>query len=332
MQDTLELLFANTITGRESRKHEMELQREALNFDFFSRRDSVAERLEAFGKTFYKTVQDVIEVTDPIPFFYDVEPGRIDEVLELHEVYGGRVYPWTPGAELRVSRLYNKAWTVVRSGYQTAFKHVVEDLQSGRVLVSDMVREAARVVLAQKVKVAFDALTAAYQPGGAYSINQNNADLTKANLDSAIRAVADAAGAVRAIVGVESALFPISNFTGYDQSASAAGTGFPEAVKMEIHQKGFMGKYRGALVVRLSPYRDPRYNTTAYNASDVWVLPADEKKNFNVFTEVDEGQAEPPIVNQATHEIILPYRFECGAAVASHKLSYARRIYNVATS
>ena len=323
-----QLIEASTSNGKTKISELREMQREALDFDWYSKRDANVEKLEAFGSKVVKKVIDQVDIMNPIPLFFDVVQGNLDEELELQDVYGGRVYDYAYGTTMKISRLTTEAWTVLRTPRQLAFRETIQKIKTGRVLISDMVYNAARAIVVHKVKTAINTMIAAYPTTSSYVVNAGSADITAAKLDDAIRPVRGLAQ-IRAIVGDSRALYPISTFTGYDNS-----TGFSEQQKQELAQKGMLGMYKGIPIVELKDYTDLRYGNNPIAATNVWILPVDAKKKFNVFEEAGSINPEPPETNQETSEVSLYFRWEDGAALpsSSNKLRYARRIYGCATS
>jgi len=325
-------LFSATKEGKVKDAELRKMQREALDFDFFSYRDSNRELLEAFGKQVQKKVMDTVEVSNPIDLFFDMADGDLDTELEFQDVTGGRVYDWAYGTVRKVSRLTMETWAVLQTPRAMRFREPVQKLKTGRLLVSDMVNAAAKAILTHKVKTALNAFNASYPTGNTYTTNMASADLSQASLDTAIRRVRGLTD-IRAIVGNYKALFPIEKFTGYETGASYP-TGYPESAKEEIHRKGLIGNYRGIPIVRLRDFRDDRYNYTPIAGTDVYLVPVQEKKKFNVFVEYGSTSPESPETHQEDQTISIYFYWEDGAALptSTTKLQYAHRIYGCATS
>jgi len=331
--NNVEKLFQASSDGKLKDNELRDMQKDALNFNFFSYRDANREQLEAFGKKMYYRVMDEVEVANPIPLFFDTVQGDLDTELEFQDVTGGRVYNWAYGTTRKASRLTMEAWTVKQSPRQVHFRLPVQAIQTGRVLLRDVTAEAARVILTHKVKLALDTFNAAYPAAtSSFVTNAAGADLTQTALDSAIRRVRGLTG-VRAIVGSYRALFPIEQFEGYE-TGSSTPTGFPDSVKEEIHKKGYIGQYRGIPIIRLKDFRDLRYNYSPIAGTDVYLVPDQDKKKFNVFAEYGSTAPEPPETHQNDQTISLYWYWEDGAALPAidTKLQYAHRVYNCAQS
>lgn len=316
-----------------TRAKEVELQKDVFGkVNFFSHMDRDEEMLQAFSQIVIKRVYDKIALDNPIPLFYDMyTQADLDSKLEIHDAYGGRVLPWSYGAKRIASAFVEKEWTVLLNPWQLKYRLTAHQIQTGRVLISEIVREAARNILAHKVKIAMDAMAAAYTTSGSYTINGGAADISITNLKAALRGVRGLTE-VRAVVGCHTALQPVYFLSGYDVPASGNGTGFAEDVKLEVHKTGKIGMFAGAPVVPLKTYTDPLYATTVYTAADVYVVPVDEKKNFNIFAEYGSTAAEPIIRDADSKTLFINFYWEDKAYVNTDKIKYGRRIRNNATS
>ncbi len=305
-----------------TQKQQREAQKEALDFDFYSYKDSNVEKLEAFGSHLYKRVVDEIEVSNPLDLFFDFDNGDLDTEYEQQIVSGGRVYDWAYGATRKRSPIKMEHWTILQTPRQLAYEIEVQKLKTGRLLVNDLVSEAARCILAHKVKTGINAFLASYPTSSDYSINAGDADITQTVIDTALRPLRGL-GKARAIVGHATALYPLTKLLGYD-----ANTGFPESVKEELHRKGNLGQYLGVPIVELLDYQDPYYLDTPIPSTNIWVVP-EMSKNFNVYLEYGDISPETPETIQNQQLIVLYWYWEDGAGLPTKDqlLRYARRIY-----
>lgn len=328
-----DLLTASEGEKALTRAEEVELQKEIWGgINWFSHMDHVEELMQAFSQVLYKRVYDEIALDNPIPLFYDMYTQTdLDAQLEIHDAYGGRVYPWSYGARRLTSAWKEKFWKVLFSQWQLGYRIPVHQIQTGRVLLSEIAREAAKKILAHKVKQAMDAMASAYTSSGSYTINGGASDLSQTNLNAALRAIRNLTE-VRAVVGCHSAVQPIYALAGYDKPSNTDGTGFPDSVKMEIHRTGKIAQYAGANVVPLKMYTDPLYSTTVYTEADVYVVPTDDKKTYNVFAEHGTTEAEPLVRDAGSKNVFIYFYWEDAAYVNSAKIKYGRRIRNNATS
>ena len=298
------------------------------NINFSSPLDRDAELVQAFSRTIYKRVYDQLAVDNPISLFYDmVKQTDLDEVLEIHEFYGGKVYPWSYGATRLTGSTYERSYQVLVNPYQLGFRFTEHEIKTGRRLISEISREAARCISAHKVKIGMDALGTAYTDAGTYTTNGSAADLSATNLKAALRRIRNLTE-VRAIVGCHSALQPIYELAGYDSS----NTGYAEDVKLEIHRTGRARTYMGAPLVPLMNYTDPLYATTIFTAADVFVIPVAEKTKWNVYVEYGTGDAEPIVRDPHGKNIFIYFYWEDNAYVDSQKIQYGHRIRNNATA
>lgn len=107
-------------------------------------------------------------------------------------------------------------------------------------------------------------LSEALPVGSPYQITTPG--LSKASLDNAIRGVADTTSGDVVIVGRPTMVDQISDFDG-----------FGNETQEEIRQKGVLGVYRGATIVRLKNFKDEDGN--AYlPANEMWVMGRDTGK------------------------------------------------------
>jgi len=321
MNDLIQATKAGKISKEEMRK----MQIEAFDFDWYSRLDKNVEQLEAFGSFVYKKVHDEITVSNPLDLFYEFDSGTLDSEYEVQFVTGGRVYDWAYGATRRRSPLKMQSWNVLQTPRQMAFEVEIQKLKTGRVLVADMVREAARAILAHKVKTGIDAFLASYVAGTTNTVNAASADITATVLESALRPTRGLAP-TKAIVGHATALYPLTALAGYD-----ASSGYPESAKEELHKKGMIGTYLGVPIVQLMDYTDPFYLDNPIATTNVWVVPNSDKQ-FNTYLEYGEVTPEPPETIQNQQLVALYWYWEDGAGLPTNArmLSYARRIYAAA--
>lgn len=321
-----ENLLKATAEGKKTQAELRELQREALDFQWFSNRDSSVEKLEAFGNHVYQRVAQEVELYNPLDLFYDMVPGELDTELEFSEVIGyGRVYDWAYGTVRKASSLTQTAWTVRQSPRAMHFRIPVQKLQTGRLMVSDLVSAAAKGILVHKISLGLNVFNANFPALGAFTTDLNNAAIGQNGLDAAIRRIRGVCD-IRAIVGSARALFPLDSLAGYD------ALGFDDATKAELHRKGVLGMFRGIPVIRIKDFTDERYNVNPISNTDIYIVPVTEKARYNVYSEIGSTRPEPPQTHQEDQTVSLYWQWEDGAAVnaAANRQQYFHRFCNAA--
>jgi hypothetical protein len=270
-------------------------------------------KVDSIAETIYQKVKRGVKMYNAVPQYMDVKKGEIGKTIEAYETLGGKVFNRAYGGYLRVSKLRKEKYTLTTAPAAVHIELPVESLKTGRYTAADVVFAATQAILLYKNRLAFDTFVAAYTTGSTgYVTNANSASLTDTVLTSAINALADFDVESITILGRYSVLTPISDFTGYADEALE-----------EIRKKGYLGRYRGADILRLKYVVDEVYGGVPFDTTSVFLV--SNEKSFNRYVEAK------PIERQSWIEpkdktIHWTFDFEDGAAI--WKLKYGHRIYN----
>jgi len=272
------------------------------------------DRIDAVAETIFDKVNRTVNIYDPTKMMFDVKKGKLGTTLEAHEIIGGKVYNHSYGGLKKISALVHKTYTISSKPSSVHFKLALEELQTGRYTIPDLVFAASQAILAHKTRLGFDTYVTAYPTSATgYVTNANNADITTTVLNGAIDAIADRDIDTITVIGRFSKLTPITDFTGYSDKTLD-----------EIRMKGGIGTYRGANIVKIKFYQNERY-TDVVPFLTTSVLAVSNVKNFNRWVQVTPLKRSAWIdPNDGTFHFMIT--FEDGAAV--WKLPYGHRIYN----
>jgi hypothetical protein len=270
-------------------------------------------KIDAIAETIYENLKRGVKMYNAVPAYMDVRRGSIGKTLEAYETKGGKVYNRAYGGYMRISELRKEKFTLVTKPAAVHISLPVEALKTGRYSAADVVFAATQAILLYKNRLAFDTFVAAYDTGQTgFVTNANSVALTDTVLKSAIDTLADYDVSSMTVLGRYSVLTPISDFTGYADEALE-----------EIRKKGFLGRWRGADILRLKYVVDEVYGGVPFDTSSVFVV--SNEKSYARYVEAK------PIERQSWIEpkdktIHWTFDFEDGAAI--WKLKYAHRIYN----
>lgn len=270
-------------------------------------------KVDAIAETIYENLKRGVKMYNAVPAYMDVRKGSIGKTLEAYETKGGKVYNRAYGGYMRISELRKEKFTLVTKPAAVHISLPVEALKTGRYSAADVVFAATQAILLYKNRLAFDTFVAAYDTGQTgFVTNANSVALTDTVLKSAIDTLADYDVNTMTVLGRYSVLTPISDFTGYADVALE-----------EIRKKGFLGRWRGADILRLKYVVDEVYGGVPFDTSSVFVV--SNEKSYARYVEAK------PIERQSWIEpkdktIHWTFDFEDGAAI--WKLKYAHRIYN----
>lgn len=270
-------------------------------------------KIDAIAETIYENLKRGVKMYNAVPSYMDVRKGVIGKTLEAYETKGGKVYNRAYGGYMRISELRKEKFTLVTKPAAVHISLPVEALKTGRYSAADVVFAATQAIVLYKNRLAFDTFVAAYTTGSTgFVTNANSVAITDVVLKSAIDSLADYDVDSMTVLGRYSVLTPISDFTGYADVALE-----------EIRKKGFLGRWRGADILRLKYMVDEVYGGVPFDTSSVFVV--SNEKSYARYVEAK------PIERQSWIEpkdktIHWTFDFEDGAAI--WKLKYAHRIYN----
>jgi hypothetical protein len=270
-------------------------------------------KVDAIAETIYENLKRGVKMYNAVPSYMDVRKGAIGKTLEAYETKGGKVYNRAYGGYMQISELRKEKFTLVTKPAAVHISLPVEALKTGRYSAADVVFAATQAIVLYKNRLAFDTFVAAYTTGSTgFVTNANSVAITDTVLKSAIDSLADYDVDSMTVLGRYSVLTPISDFTGYSDVALE-----------EIRKKGFLGRWRGADILRLKYIVDEVYGGVPFDTSSVFVV--SNEKSYARYVEAK------PIERQSWIEpkdktIHWTFDFEDGAAI--WKLKYAHRIYN----
>jgi len=307
----------NQFLTSKDRQAEVELQKKALNFDWYAQAGPDLQKRLAFANTVYEGIMQQIDETNPIPLIFNVRPGSLGTRIRVKEISGAKVYERAYGEFKRVSRLRASVHTITTMSRALHLEETVEELKAGIVTTSDLIEAGRLAVLRDKIGLMRTTMEAAIGTSSAYATDYGAA-LSQSELDTEIKAVA-ATKEVGAILGPMGVLQGITEFAGYDGS-----TGYAESVKEELHRRGMLGVYRGIPVIAIRNSQDEAYgNVDLWSTTDIWICPAD--RSFTRFAE-EQGATQTSRVqpDDGTFHLYIDYRD--GAAL--WKTAWFRRLYS----
>ncbi len=283
--------------------------------DIDPNRDTVERmaKIDAIAETIYENLKRGVKMYNAVPSYMDVRKGAIGKTLEAYETKGGKVYNRAYGGYMRISELRKEKFTLVTKPAAVHISLPVEALKTGRYSAADVVFAATQAIVLYKNRLAFDTFVSAYDTGQTgFVTNANGAALTNTVLKSAIDTLADYDVSSMTVLGRYSVLTPISDFTGYADEALE-----------EIRKKGFLGRWRGADILRLKYVVDEVYGGVPFDTSSVFVV--SNEKSYARYVEAKSIDRQSWI-EPKDKTIHWTFDFEDGAAI--WKLKYAHRIYD----
>lgn len=200
------------------------------------------------GQLVIELMNDVVAVTDPTPFFADVQQGDIRDEYVWQEVSSTiRVVDRARGSKPQSQRLAFHEYGITTGMKEVNIEVPLEQIASGRYnpqLIADVMAEA---ITRHKAAALLDGLDAGVTSGADRSakagFTRRYTGLTAANLDNAIDGLMDE-GMVPTIYGRWLALNQIRSFAGWATSGS-------DAALREFETRGMVGAYHGAPIVTL---------------------------------------------------------------------------------
>jgi len=270
-------------------------------------------KVDAIAETIYENLKRGVKMYNAVPSYMDVRKGTIGKTIEAYETKGGKVYNRAYGGYMRVSELRKEKFTLTTKPAAVHISLPVEALKTGRYSAADVVFAATQAILLYKNRLAFDTFVAAYTTGSTgFVTNANSVAITDTVLKSAIDTLADYDVDSMTILGRYSVLTPISDFTGYADVALE-----------EIRKKGYLGRWRGADILRLKYVVDEVYGGVPFDTSSIFVV--SNEKSYARYVEAKPIERQSWI-DPKDKTIHWTFDFEDGAAI--WKLKYAHRIYN----
>ena len=310
-------MLENFMTPQE-RAEERERFGRFMDFNWLSDSpDAVARRLE-FAETVYDRVLDWLDHTNPIPYLMEVTRGSAGVKKVLHEVKGGKVYPWGPGAFLKRSKFQEVEHTITTAFYQITIAFDSHDLKIGRYLPSDVVKAATERILAQKISIAWNALKTGIPSSDTTNYTSFTTNIGQAALNAGIHKINDL-DECDLIVGRHTKLTPVSGFDGYGTAVLS------DKMIDDLARVGIRETYLGCKVLPLKKFYDEAYATNEIDDDNIWLVPAG--KNWAEYHE------EIPIetdnwIDHDTKEVVFSYTFKDGAAL--YKAGYYHRFEDTA--
>lgn len=278
-----------------------------------SRTAETLAKVDAIAETIYENLKRGVKMYNAVPSYMDVRKGEIGKTLEAYETKGGKVYNRAYGGYMRISELRKEKFTLVTKPAAVHISLPVEALKTGRYSAADVVFAATQAIVLYKNRLAFDTFVAAYDTGQTgYVTNANGVALTNTVLKSAIDSLADFDVDSMTVLGRYSVLTPISDFSGYSDVALE-----------EIRKKGFLGRWRGADILRLKYVVDEVYGDVPFDTDSVFVVSNEKSYARYVEAKAIERQSWIEPKDKTIH---WTFDFEDGAAI--WKLKYAHRIYD----
>lgn len=270
-------------------------------------------KIDAIAETIYEKLKRGVKMYNAVPSYMDVRKGEIGKTIEAYETKGGKVYNRAYGGYMRVSELRKEKFTMETKPAAVHIALPVEALKTGRYTAADVVFAATQAIILYKNRLAFDTFVAAYTTGSTgFVTNANGVALTNTVLKTAIDTLADYDVSSMTVLGRYSVLTPISDFTGYADEALE-----------EIRKKGYLGRWRGADILRLKYVVDEVYGGVPFDTSSVFVV--SNEKSYARYVEAKPIERQSWI-SPSDKMIHWTFDFEDGAAI--WKLKYAHRIYN----
>lgn len=243
--------------------------------------------------------------------------GEFDQIV-IHERRGLQVFWTARGGYIDETQLKTDRFELPRD---TIGFHVSEFEDKLRANYAETIEELADLAMqrldAEVNRRMFNLLQAAVPSTSPYYVNASSG-LTKANLDTAIREVADA---VKPNNGTMPPITVLGRATMIDKISDvvtdAAALYDPEATA-EIRRMGRLGAYRGANIVRINNYTDE--NDASYIPdNELWVFGG----TVGVFAKYGGMQTKSWAENTVDYRHIRG-RMDCGGLV--YHPEYSRRI------
>lgn len=294
-----------------------EAQVKDYNFDWFSQRDSDVAKRMVVADTVYELVNDMVNTTNPLPAIFEYQRGEAGKKIKAKRHYGGKVYERSYGEYKKASSFGVKHYTMTTSAKALHIEVPVEELKAGIITLPELAEQAAQAILYYKVSTVWKTLKAAYSTSDTTVTTNVGTTLTQSSLNSALRTMRDKYE-IQGIFGRYSFLSQITSYSGY-----GASNDWPEAVKMEMHQRGMIGQYMGVPIFTMSELRDEWYNTSAIDASNAFIVA--RKRDFNRYVEVTPlSRSEKIEPLDGTWHLI--FDFEDGYAIWETK--YMHRLWD----
>lgn len=159
---------------------------------------------------------------------------------------------------------------------------------------SQMVRALSNAYMNRVFTMLTTVWTAVNTPSNYTSVGGN---ITATALETAIDRINDTAGKVKAVVGVRSALTPVTKFGAFwDDAATSPTVVGVDGQLEEVVRDGFLGRYYGAPIIALQQvYDDPESNTAQLPTDKVLVI-GEKVGEFITYGDVEDKQYTDPRV------------------------------------
>lgn len=231
-----------------------------------------------FAKEIVRQAQDLVELVDPTSLMLEMktyDPSVTN--IKFKDVVGFEAHAVTAGGHKEAHRIDNE---IVSLPIPRRYDHVTlellkEDLELGTYGDIAGIRTGmAEALLRKKINAVWtacnDAITMTDVTGGGGNgnlIRLAGGALTEEAIDYAIDMMDSEGGGVFSIIGHPTKVNPIIKFSGFQAI-------MPETVKQDYWRTGFIGKYRGANIVRLPSVVDKKYGIAPTDENSVFVLGA----------------------------------------------------------
>jgi hypothetical protein len=233
-------------------------------------KEELKQKVASLAKGDKKALAEfIIEYTDPQHVTFDFVGQLLNtralkqgDILAKKVRKGLRVFQHVPGtiplkSEITVQERANYMWDTA----QISVTANVKELESGELGTVDSIRTEMQAKMRDfYISKVFTALTTIWTEANTPdNFTDVGADVTKVALDDMIEVVIKATGGVRAIVGVRSALQPITEFAGWATYSST--NVLADSIAEELARTGWVGQYKGIPLVTVPLDRDPVTNT-----------------------------------------------------------------------
>jgi hypothetical protein len=292
-------------------------QIKSLNFNWFDKRPASQEKITEFADLIYQRVQDQVNAVNPVNLMFDTQQGELGKRIRFKETVGGRVYTRSYGEYKKASPMKSTFFNISTTPKSLHLWWPIEDIKAGVILTSEMIDMATKAIMHYRTKLMWETLKDGILSSDA-TYCSTSATLSAGALTTALLSLADTCQ-VQAIVGRKSYLGPIITFTGYDNT-----TGYPDTVKDQIHNQGWLSSFAGTPVIGLETYEDELTGAVAIDAGNIFIIGSKAKK-WNRWVEVTPiSYASEAIPSNSTFHLY--YDFEDGFAIWKPK--YMRRIWD----
>lgn len=201
----------------------------------------------------------------------DTRTVGLTDVVTVKLRYGIEVFSVAEGGYVDESTLKTEHFTM---GRDTFGWHIVASefdvLSDWAETFADIVRLARVKEQMELVRRQYALLDAAIPVGGSYYVDAS-AGLTSTILNTSITNVYDAPRKYSQPLASNSSIQIIGRASAVDQITSMSGFTPSDNDRDQIQALGFLGRYRGADIRRLSNYVD-EYDTSFFPANELWVV------------------------------------------------------------